>query len=399
MVPATQPGDWASAIIRPILLLISAIVLSSAGIAEETESEAPAIDNRGYKIVFTKDDEQRTETVRVLVKTGDDYHLIQMRDGRQHLVTPANLVSIEPTGEDFAPYTFEEMEAALRKEFDPRAQFLVTKHYVIVSAATPEFTEWSGKMFERLYHTYFDYWNSEQLPLHEPEFPLVAVILPDFATFNRYAAEELDLSLGEGVVGFYSPTTNRMVMSDLASGLRGGRARASGQLNALLNASMNSVSTVVHEATHQIANNCGMHTRYADTPTWLSEGIALYCDSPDLKSGSGWGTIGKVNTPRLRRLKSMMSSRAMPDIKNIILIDDNMKSDEYARKGYAYAWALTYYLMRYRKLEFLNYVNFISQKRPLFMTTPKGRLADFETAFGDINELEQEFLAYYRKLR
>ena len=48
--------------------------------------------------------------------------------------------------------------------------------------------------------------------------------------------------------------------------------------------------TVIHEATHQIAFNCGLHTRYADNPLWLTEGMALYFETPDLRSRSGWRT-------------------------------------------------------------------------------------------------------------
>jgi len=39
---------------------------------------------------------------------------------------------------------------------------------------------------------------------------------------------------------------------------------------------LQTVSTIVHEATHQIAFNCGLHTRLSDCPVWFSEGIAMY---------------------------------------------------------------------------------------------------------------------------
>ena len=44
------------------------------------------------------------------------------------------------------------------------------------------------------------------------------------------------------------------------------------------------MATIVHEATHQIAFNCGMQQRYADIPLWLCEGMAVYFEAPDLAS-------------------------------------------------------------------------------------------------------------------
>ena len=59
------------------------------------------------------------------------------------------------------------------------------------------------------------------------------------------------------------------------------------------------VATIVHEATHQIAFNCGLQTRLSDIPLWLCEGMAVYFEAPDLASSRGWRGIGRVNYPRL----------------------------------------------------------------------------------------------------
>ena len=62
-----------------------------------------------------------------------------------------------------------------------------------------------------------------------------------------------------------------------------------------------SVATIIHEATHQIAFNSGLQTRFADVPLWVSEGMAVFFETPDLQSAKGWRTIGAVNTTRLDR--------------------------------------------------------------------------------------------------
>jgi hypothetical protein len=63
------------------------------------------------------------------------------------------------------------------------------------------------------------------------------------------------------------------------------------------------VATIVHEATHQIAFNCGLQQRYADIPLWLCEGMAVYFEAPDLTSTRGWRGIGRVNYPRLETFR------------------------------------------------------------------------------------------------
>jgi len=285
----TRPGDLR------LDLVLTFLVACLYGMPNSTQA-GDGLQGPSYDVTYLEGETEQASFVRMLAKTSNDYRMVLKRDGQIDIITPSQFVSEKPSDRNFEPYTIQEMQQALREEFDPRARIVTTEHYVIVSAANPEFTEWCSKMFERLYHTYYQYWDSEELPLHEPDFPLVAVILPDLPTFRRYSVKVLGKDPGEGVIGFYSPTTNRMVMSDLASRLKGGGAKAGAQLNQLLTASANSVSTVVHEATHQIAYNCGMHVRKADTPTWLAEGVALYCDSPDLRSGTGWKTIGKVRT-------------------------------------------------------------------------------------------------------
>ena len=68
------------------------------------------------------------------------------------------------------------------------------------------------------------------------------------------------------------------------------------------------VSTIVHEATHQIAFNSGLHQRLSDCPKWFSEGVAMYCETPDLKSSEGWAGIGAVNRNRLAHSSSFFSN-------------------------------------------------------------------------------------------
>src|SRR6185369_8840897 len=115
------------------------------------------------------------------------------------------------------------------------------------------------------------------------------------------------------IIGFYSLRSNRVNMFDLTGveALRGSGGRGSmREINQLLSqpAAVPLVATVVHEATHQIAFNCGLQQRFADIPLWLCEGMAVYFEAPDLASRSGWQGIGRVNYPRLEKFRANLGN-------------------------------------------------------------------------------------------
>ena len=60
--------------------------------------------------------------------------------------------------------------------------------------------------------------------------------------------------------------------------------------------------------------------------------------------------------------------------------------------AYADAWALNYYLIRYRPDEYVNYVEALSKMAPLTSNTPEERIAEFREHFGDLTRLEEDFL-------
>ena len=118
----------------------------------------------------------------------------------------------------------------------------------------------------------------------------------------------------DSIYGYYNMESNRMIMYDLAgvAASRPGRTVGLAQINQFLagpNAS-GMVSTIVHEATHQIAFNSGLHQRLSDCPKWFSEGIAMYCETPDPGRTRGWAGIGVVNRARLAQYLAISAAAA-----------------------------------------------------------------------------------------
>ena len=159
------------------------------------------------------------------------------------------------------------------------------------------------------------------------------------------------------------------------------------------------VATVIHEATHQIAFNCGLQARFADVPLWVSEGIAVYFETPDLGSAKGWRTIGEVNRPRLDRFREYLGQRPTKSLLSLIIDDKRFRDPRQALDAYAECWALTYFLIHQKRAEYTTYMKTMAAKRALFPDEPEKRVKEFQAAFGDLDRLDAEFLKFIQRIR
>ena len=159
------------------------------------------------------------------------------------------------------------------------------------------------------------------------------------------------------------------------------------------------VSTIVHEATHQIAFNCGLHVRYSDCPVWVSEGIATYFETPDLRSSKGWQNIGVINRSRLLQFRKYLRNRPANSLQTLLADDKRFSNTKFLDDAYAEAWSLTYYLIRVHPRQYIDYLKKLSTKQPALYDDPETRLAEFEAAFGDLKRLDADFLRYMLRLR
>jgi hypothetical protein len=159
------------------------------------------------------------------------------------------------------------------------------------------------------------------------------------------------------------------------------------------------VATIVHEATHQIAFNCGLATRYADIPLWLCEGMAVYFEAPDLASTRGWRGIGKVNYPRLEVFRENVPNWNKESFERLLATDARFRDPQTAFAAYADAWALNYYLIKYKPKAYADYLKMLAEKRPLADDNKRTRLEEFRQHFGDLGRLEQEFLKQMSRVK
>jgi hypothetical protein len=347
------------------------------------------------------DDESHSFSVagQVLVEAQDGGLLLIGQDGRLWPVEKPQLVSREAAQEPFRAYSSTVLGKQLQTELGVGFDLVVTKHYVVCTRAHRAYAQWCGSLFERLYLSFHNHWKQRGMKLSEPEFPLVAVVFPNQNEFAAFATKDAGADAATAK-GYYSISTNRMVLYDLTSS-DGDAAGNEADINRRLAAVPYNIATVVHEATHQIAFNSGMHTRLADNPLWLVEGMAMYFETPDLSSKTGWKTAGAVNDERLGQFRDFLAGRRKPDsLATLIASDARFNDAGQMPDAYGEAWALTQFLIRTRKEAYVGYLNTLAAKPRLVFDTPAERLAEFRAAFGDdLKQLDAEMLKQVKRLK
>lgn len=340
---------------------------------------------------------------RVEVEAQDGGLLVLGRDGVLWTVEPDKLIEHTKDDRPFEPLSRDELAKQVLAKLPQGFKVHNTTHYMICYDTSAAYAQWCGSLFERLYLAFTNFWTRRGFELKKPEFPLVAVVFADRESYLKYSRPELG-EAGESIIGYFSLLTNRMTMYDLTGvEARGtaGRVRTAAQINQVLSQpdAMRTVATIVHEATHQIAFNCGLHRRLSDCPLWFSEGIAVYFETPDLSSARGWNGIGAINQPRLERFQKYVGSRPTDSLYTLIADDRRFRDPKQGPDAYAEAWALTYFLLKQRPKQYVAYLAALAEKGPLVNDEPKERLEEFRKAFGEMAPLETEFLRYMSRLR
>ena len=398
--------------ITAVAALIVALSPGALLAAPAKTDDAERVDApKAEEVAFVRDGRDKSVTGRIVVEAADGGLLLEAPDGVLWSIERAELRHRTKLEAPFKPLAQAAMSERLLSEMPAGFRSFTTPHYIIVYNTSRTYAQWTGSLLERLHKAFTNYWQGQGIELHEPEFPLPVYL---FATRQEYdQASREDLPGGTGnIIGFYSLRSNRVNMFDLtgAEAVREaseGRLSASArrgsmrEINDMLSqpAAVPLVATVVHEATHQIAFNCGLQQRYADIPLWLCEGMAVYFEAPDLTNTRGWRGIGRVNYPRLETFRKNLSNWNDGTLEAMLRDSQRFRDPRTAADAYADAWALNYYLIKYEPKAYAEYLKVLAEKRPLIDDAPAERLAEFRTHFGDLGKLEQEFLKQMSRVK
>ena len=294
--------------------------------------------------------------------------MLLSRDGWLWDFAPREASDFRNVSNSFSSYPASILRTRLQSELGAEFEVSSTGHYLVVHPRGQR-EQWSER-FERLYRNFLVYFKVRGFQLNEPEFPLIAVVLPNQREFLTYAQRD-GSQVSNTVLGYYSPTTNRIAMYDSSGG---SRRAADRQLNE---------ETIIHEATHQTAFNVGIHSRFAPQPRWIVEGLGTMFEAPGVwDSRSFPDRRDRINAGRLRDFQhQLQSGRTTKTLLNIISTDDLFAQNP--TQAYAEAWAVTFYLCERYPRDYAAYLKRVAHRQPFQPYPSSERVADFISVFGD----------------
>jgi hypothetical protein len=336
-----------------------------------------AVDQISYKTA----DGQVVELVgKPLVTAQDGGQMVVTDDGRMLIIQPESVIARTSDDSPLVPIDAAEAGRRLLAELPPGFSIYRTRHYVIAHNTHEGYVRWVGGLFESLHRGFHSFFKNQGWVLDEPEFPLVALVFADRKSFDAYARPELGEVSGD-VIGYYNLETNRMTTFNVPNAER-------------------NVATIIHEATHQLAYNTGLQTRFADNPMWVSEGLAVFFESPNFATPSGWRGVGRVNVINLARFRKFVPSRGTDSFATLLSDDTRFRNSASAGDAYAEAWALTYFLLKTKKKAYIQYLRELSEGKPLVVRSRRERIELFERIFEtDLATLDRQFIAYMARVQ
>ena len=295
----------------------------------------------------------------------------------------------------------------LEQEMGSEYRFKHSAHYTVCYNTSAEFAHGCVSLLERLHKGFFVYWKSRGLELAEPQSTCIVMVYRDQSSYQQHCRAELGDAVSS-VHGYYSQKSNRVHLLDPSSIVQGGSATHTMRLGSIAELQTvfgtsvveRLIATIVHEATHQLSYNSGLQVRLADHPVWLSEGLALFFESPNLTVKQGWQGIGEVNHLHLKTYQRASENRKLIRLDRLVADDLVFRNSATVRTAYAQSWALTYFLSRTRREQYLQYLRLQSNMRPLQTQGRAGRLNDFRTVFGsNLRDLQREFQRYMDRIK
>ncbi len=303
------------------------------------------------------------------------------RDGR---LSPLEIHKVEQFRDAgrFRPHSTMELREQLSKELSSDFQISIAGPYVV--AGPPKSVERMAPLFDQLYRDFLVTFTARGFKVRPPEAPLIAVIFPDRPNFEKYCQSE-GVRPQPGLRGFYMPLSNRVVLYDSAK-------TGVDSPSALDN-------TILHEATHQVAFNVGIHSRIGPSPKWVVEGLATAFEREAMRTNDRRGSVmTRINAERYAWFQRFRKDRRLPrSLTMFVQNDDGFESA--TLDAYSEAWALTFFLLETRSTEYAKYLHTLAQRDPMKPYPEEGRLKDFQSAFGrDLVMLEAHFLRFYQEL-
>lgn len=377
-------------------IVVSAIAILCLAPVTSLAAEPPEV----RRVSFEQDHQLKTVTGEVVAENPEFGQLLLDADGALTAVSPSELKRVEVLDQPLKGTSPKELGVKTLALMPAGSKYIVTDHFVICYNTSDAYARWNANLYDRLYKGFHRYWKERGVELKPPRFPMVALVFATQADYLQFANKEFPGA--ESTLGYYHQSTNRLASFDLTGvAAQGVQLQHEDMINQVLSRpeAERNVATIVHEACHQIAYNCGLQVRLGDNPLWLSEGVATFFESPDFSSTSGWGGTGKINYYNFNNLRQYLPRRPPDSLEQLLVNDDRMRQAASLTDAYAESWGLTFFLIKKKPKQMAKYLQMLRERSPGNPSDPKERLEDFRSCFGAIDKLDKEFLLFLKQLR
>lgn len=382
-----------------------------------------------------------------IVERGQGWCALYDREGRMHTIDLDKVTRFKKVSSTFAPYSFQTLRTKLLKEFGAGSEVATTRHYVVCAPRGRAKTYCD--VFEKTWRRFHMYFAIRGFKMNDPEFPMIAIVLKDRKSFLEYARKE-NAKVDSSILGYYWSTHNRVIMFEdqnsqaavfdhsfateerlLASAVRhealpgfiGSRSRLeddawdwafgsqdSGHLldhrhgfdEVATRAGINSDlrETMIHEATHQLGYNLGLHNRTGRNPKWIVEGLATVFETPGMEKYAMDRDVKKRMNPGWHYGFMKFIKEGRPEGFLETFIRDDKSFSTQMGNAYAQAWALSFWLIETRPREYAKFLQKMASPEVTRQLTPESRVKLFTESFGDnLTLLDAEMLRYYARIK
>jgi Protein of unknown function (DUF1570) len=346
------------------------------------------------------------ETLQGKVIAHDDrLFWLLAQDGRMRPLPADSVRKFRQIAPQFSGSSSSVLRDSLRRELGKTFEVVGTRHYAVCAQGDQKARVYA-ETFEELFRTFQLYFSVRGFKVTEPEFPLVAIVFPDYESFANYARAE-KVAPSRNLHGYYLTTSNRIALYEAPEG-DGHVLRTPGdsRLDLLRDDSEmwgkfegSLKDTLIHEATHQAAFNTGLHSRIGPNPKWIVEGLATVFEAPGIRNPGSANVKTRINRERYVWFSDYSKSRRKPkSLESFVTGDELFQSS--VLDAYSEAWAFSFFLIETRPRAYAEYLRTIAERNPLRAYPPDQRLADFKKAVSsDLPVLEAEYLRFLASIK
>lgn len=387
-----------------------------------------------------------------IVERGHGWCALYDRDGRLHMIDLKKVTQFRKVSSTFAPHSFQTLRTSLLEEFGTGFEVATSRHYVVCA---PENRARSYcDLFEKTWRRFHMYFAVRGFEMNDPEFPMIAVVLKDRQSFLDYARKE-KANVSSSILGYYWSTHNRVIMFENRNAhasipepqielhqsateerllavrsnqtsrneFFGERSRLadeawrwafrpdedSTELQRPIHpddiASRTSINadlrdTMIHEATHQLGYNLGLHNRTGRNPKWVVEGLATVFETPGMEKHAMDRDVRKRLNPGWHYGFRKFIKQGRPEAYLETFIRDDKPFSSQMGNAYAQAWALSFWLIETRPREYAKFLQRMASPEVTRQLTPELRVRVFKESFGDnLILLDAEMLRYFARIQ